>query len=91
MCKEKVLNFYGDTMTETSGHVKGLNERPLILRLTTPQVTLSDIARAAGCSLTFVSLCAHGHRKPTRKVQQAAERLLGRSASELFPEWPSAR
>jgi hypothetical protein len=63
----------------------------LLIQLTAaPKVRLSDIARAAGCSLSFVSSCAHGQKKPTRKVRDAAERLLGHPADELFPVWPAS-
>lgn len=69
----------------------GAESRPLILRLTgRPEVSLSDIARAAGCTPGFVSMCAHGRRKPTARVRQAAERLLGVAADDLFPKWPAA-
>ena len=57
----------------------------LILRLTAqPEVTLSDIARLAGCSLSFVSACAHGRKRPSERVRNAAEKLFSRSADELF-------
>jgi hypothetical protein len=56
-----------------------------ILRLTRrPPVTLSDIARKAGVTLSFVSACAHGRKQPTTRVKAAAEALLGRPAEELF-------
>jgi transcriptional regulator with XRE-family HTH domain len=62
------------------------NRRPLIVELTRrPDVSLSDIARRAGCTLSFVSACAYGRRRPTRKVREAAEALLGYPAEELFP------
>jgi transcriptional regulator with XRE-family HTH domain len=68
--------------------VKGLNEPALIVQLTRPPKTsLSDVAREAGCSLAFVSACAHGRRRPTKRVREAAERLFGHPADELFPTW----
>jgi transcriptional regulator with XRE-family HTH domain len=61
----------------------------LILQLTArPRVALSDIARASGTSLSFVSACAHGRKRPTKRVLEAAERLLGVPGAQLFPVWP---
>jgi transcriptional regulator with XRE-family HTH domain len=72
--------------------VKGFNQpvQPaLIVQLTRPPVpSLSDVAREANCSVSFVSACAHGRRRPTKRVREAAERLFGRPADELFPHWP---
>ena len=63
--------------------------RALILQLTEqPRVSLSQIAKEAGCTPQFVSMCAHGRRRPTAKVREAAEKLLGVAAAELFPVWP---
>lgn len=65
--------------------VKDVNRRTLLLDLTSPAtVNMSDIARATPCSLSYVSACAHGRKRPSRRLQQAAERLLGRPAEELF-------
>ncbi|SFI43999.1 Helix-turn-helix domain-containing protein [Nocardioides psychrotolerans] len=78
-------------MTPTRARVKRQvdDDRSLILRLTSrPSVTLSDIAREARCSPTFVSACAHGRSRATPRVREAAERLLGVPADELFPAWP---
>lgn len=73
------------------GEVNVLNrDRPLILELTrAPDVSLSDVARKAGVTLSFVSACAHGRKRPTRKVKEAAEALFGRTAEDLFPRWPA--
>lgn len=73
-----------------SPKVKDVNQaQTLILRLTAhPEVSLSDIARLAGCSLSFVSACAHGRKRPSAKVRKAAEALLRRPADELFAPSP---
>ena len=76
-------------MAATKSAVKGLNEPALIVQLTRrPVPSLSDLARKADCSLAFVSACAHGRRRPTKRVREAAEELFGRPADELFRAWP---
>jgi transcriptional regulator with XRE-family HTH domain len=72
-----------------ASQVKELNQEaknPTLLDLTRgPAVTLSDVAREAGVTLSYVSACAHGRKRPSSRVQLAAERLLGRPADQLFP------
>lgn len=78
-------------MAHSSEQVNTRNHRAPILVLTAPpRVTLSDIARKANCSLSFVSGCAHGRKRPTKRVMDAAESLLGVPAAELFPAWNGA-
>ena len=61
-----------------------------LAELTVDRPTLTDIAREAGVSKSFVSKVARGHRKATTGVRAAAEKLLGVPAEVIFPDEPAA-
>lgn len=48
--------------------------------------TLTEIAREAGVSVSFVSMVARGRRRPTAKVMAAASRVLRLPVGMVFPE-----
>ncbi len=48
--------------------------------------TLTQIAREAGVSVSFVSQIAAGRKKPTQAVQKAAAKVLSMPVDEIFGE-----
>ena len=54
-------------------------------RLRAVSVTLSSIAKEAGCSLTYVSMVSQGHRR-SRQIAELICNPLGETPEHLWPE-----
>jgi transcriptional regulator with XRE-family HTH domain len=56
-----------------------------LAQLTRSHHTLTEIAEAAGVTLSFVSQVAAGRKKPSEKVKLAASQVLGLAVETIFP------
>lgn len=57
---------------------------PPLAAFVEPKITMSEIAREAGVSVSYISRICSGETPASRKVREAAARLLGLPEHVLF-------